>query len=132
MDRGELKNFLDWTKLKLRIHFDKNIGVFFQEREIWWASLGMNVGYEQNGKHETFERPILVLKKFNLNLMWIIPLTSVEKIGKYYYQTKHNDKISFFILSQLRLVSAKRLRRKIRTLPWTEFRILRKKIKDLL
>ena len=55
-----LKSFIEWTKLKIKIHFRKE-NVYFKEREIWWASLGMNIGYEENGKNETFERPTLVL-----------------------------------------------------------------------
>lgn len=127
---GLAKQFVEWAKLKIRIHY--NDGVFFKEREIWWVSLGMNVGYEQNGKHETFERPVLVLKKFNLDVMWIIPMTTTEKNNKYYQSTNYNGETTFFILSQLRLISNKRLLRKIRTLPQEEFDLIRKKIKDLL
>jgi hypothetical protein len=31
---------------------------YFREKEIWWACLGANIGFEQNGKNENFERPI--------------------------------------------------------------------------
>lgn len=126
-----VQRFIAWTKLKIRIHlFEKE--TFFQEREIWWASLGANIGHEQDGKHEIFERLILVLKKFNLELMWTLPFTSTEKIGRYYHLIEYHGRKYFVVLSQLRLISAKRLRRKIRTLPWVEFKIVCEKVKDLL
>lgn len=115
----ELRSFVTWTKLKIRIHlFDKKI--FFKEREIWWCALGKNIGFEQDGKNDMFERPILVLKKFNHYLLWGLPLTSQDKTknSTYYISTFYNQERSFIILSQLRLISSKRLLRKIRTLSW--------------
>jgi mRNA interferase MazF len=123
-----LQLFIAWTKLKIRLHISPLRELFFHEREIWWASLGVNIGYEQDGKNETFERPILVVKKFNRHILWALPLTSKEKIGKYYYQIEYGGEKSTIILSQLRLISSKRLIRKIRKLPSGEF----KKIKDIL
>lgn len=131
--KEKAQQFINWTKLKIRIHFhDATHPIFFKEREIWWASLGVNVGYEQNGKNETFERPVLILKKFNLDLMWILPLTTQDKRGKYYYQTEYMGNKFNIILSQLRMLSSKRLRRKIRTLPQNEFKVIRKKVKDFI
>lgn len=123
--------FVSWTKLKFRIHSQQK-RIFFKEREIWWASLGMNVGYEQNGKHETFERPVLVIKKFNNDLLWILPMTRKKKEGIYYVETMYKERYSYIILSQLRTISAKRLLRKVRTLPEKEFKQIRRKIKKFL
>lgn len=123
-----LELFIEWTKLKIRLHIKPERELFFHEREIWWASLGVNIGYEQDGKNETFERPILIVKKFNKHIFWSLPLTSKEKTGKYYYQIEYAGEKSMIILSQLRLISSKRLIRKIRKLPADEF----KKVKDIL
>ena len=60
-----LIKFIEWAKLKIRIHVSEEEPVYFKEKDIWWASLGANIGHEQDGKNESFERPILVLKKFN-------------------------------------------------------------------
>ena len=131
--KEKLEQFVSWAKLKIRIHLTEQ-KLFFKEREIWWASVGMNIGYEQNGKNETFERPILVLKKFNHEIMWAMPMTSQDKSdkGRYYYPIKYNEKCSYLILSQLRIMSSKRLLRKVRTLSWKEFNDVRKKIKSFL
>lgn len=130
--REILEQFVAWTKLKFRLHTAPNRIVYFKEREIWWASLGVNIGTEQNGKNETFERPVLVLKKFNLDLLWILPMTSQAKEGKFYFATEYDREKSFIILSQIRTISQKRLLRKVRTLPMSEFVSVREAVKQFL
>jgi len=125
-----LEKFVQWTKIKIRIHMEEK-RVYFCEREIWWASLGVNIGYEQDGKNDVFERPVLILRNFGGNTLWAVPLTSKNKTGKFYYQFTYKSKKYSIILSQLRLISSKRLLRKIRTFPDDEFNEVRKKIKDL-
>jgi len=126
-----LQDFVKWTKLKIRIHLSDRI-IYFKEREIWWASLGVNIAFEQNGKNETFERPILVLKKFNHDVLWMLPMTSQEKSGKYYYPVDYNGEKFYLVLSQLRLISSKRLLRKVRTITSDEFNDIRSKVKNIL
>jgi len=94
--------------------------------------LGANIGFEQDGKHQSYERPVIILRKFNKDVLWILPFTSKEKLGRYYFATEYVGEKSFIILSQLRIISSKRLIRKIRTIPKNEFLILREKIKNLL
>ena len=50
----------------------------FHEREIWWCALGVNVGSEQDGVAKTYEPPILVIKNFNGQVLWAVPLTRVR------------------------------------------------------
>lgn len=127
-----LFRFVEWTKLKIRLHFESKKIVYFYEREIWWASLGENIGFEQNGKDESFSRPVLVLKKFNNHLLWILPLTSQDKMGKYYYPTNVDNKNGFIILSQIRTISSRRLIRKIATLDRDTFKKVKSNIKSFL
>lgn len=124
--------FIDWTKLKIRLHISIENPVYFREKEIWWASLGANIGYEQDGKNSNFERPILIFKKFNKDILWALPLTSKNKIGEYYYQFKYNNKKYSIILSQIRLISSKRLLRRIRIFSDIEFEEVRNKFKKLV
>jgi hypothetical protein len=35
------------------------------EREISWCALGAQVGFEQDGLNENFERPVIVVKNLN-------------------------------------------------------------------
>jgi len=131
--KEELIKFVEWTKLKIRIHAKKDEEiVYFRELEIWWASLGVNVGYEEDGKHEKFERPILILKKFNKHILWALPITSKQREGFFYHQLNYFKKEYFLILPQLKLISSKRLLRRIRKIDVGEFEIIKGKVKGLL
>lgn len=134
MTREILYRFVVWAKLKYRIHVSEpEEPVYFYEREIWWCALGANIGYEQDGKHDNFERPVLVLKKFNEHMMWVLPLTSRDKTGnRFYQQTEYAGEKYFVILSQIRTISSKRLLRKIRTMRENEFREVRQKVKNFI
>ena len=35
---------------------------FFHEREIWFCHLGVNVGFEEDGRGEDFLRPVVVVR----------------------------------------------------------------------
>lgn len=126
-----IKDFDNWNKKK-KIIDQKEIpdGMFFNEREIWWGSLGLNIGYEQDGKNENFERPLLIIRKFNNDIVWALPLTTIAKDNKFHYKLKSSG--SFVILSQVRLVSTKRFLRLVETINENEFNEIIIKIKGLL
>ena len=107
------KDFKKWHDKKTSLH-DKGSRVFFHEREVWWCSLGLNIGFEQDGKGLNFARLVLVFKKFNNETFWAIPLTTKVKTGKYWFPVNLEDGIKrTAVLSQVRLVDAKRLYQKI-------------------
>ena len=125
------KDFWKWHGQKEKIHNEKG-RVFFHEGEEWWSALGANVGFEEDGKNETFERPVLVYRKFNNEVFWALPITTREKRGKFYFQYEHEGKLFSVILSQIRLLDAKRLLRKVRTLSKGEFRSVDEAFQSLL
>lgn len=128
------KNFDQWNKFKKDLDSDSNVRGF-EQRDIWWCSLGINVGNEQDGKNNQFSRPILVLKKFNSHVFLGLPLTtSPKKNHPLYYSIFFNDKNAAIILSQIKLFSVKRLRGKKRIGKLSEkiFDDVRKAIKDLI
>lgn len=131
LEEEKLRNFVDWTKLKIKLHLSE-VKKFFNERDIWWASLGVNIGFEQDGEHQNFERPVLVLKRFNNDVLLILPITSKYKENKYYYGFKYNGKTFAVILSQVRLISSKRLLRKIRMLSEQEFNEIKQLVKNII
>lgn len=49
------KDFLDWHKKKESLH-KKDEKIYFHEREIWWCSLGLNIGDEQDGKNKNYSK----------------------------------------------------------------------------
>jgi mRNA-degrading endonuclease toxin of MazEF toxin-antitoxin module len=86
-------------------------------REVWWCSLGLNVGTEQDGKHTDFERPVLILRKFNRDSVLIAPITSQLKRTSYHVRFTHDGIEYAVIISQVRLLTTRRLRRRIFRMP---------------
>lgn len=124
-----MNEFSAWLNLKKELHLRESLPTF-HEREIWWCSLGKNIGYEQDGKNDLFERPVIIIRKFNRGIGLVVPLTSSEKVGPYYYKIA-SEPNSVIILSQIRLVSSKRLRRCIGVVTRSEFYEIRKAIKNI-
>lgn len=109
----EEKDFTKWHEQKSDLHENK-IRLNFHERDVWFSSLGANIGFEQDGKGEQFGRPVIIFRKFNNIVFWAVPLTTRTKTGKYYMPVDLGDGISrMAILSQLRLIDAKRIYQKI-------------------
>ena len=127
-----MKDFDSWNNEKKKLEDVSPDTLAFHEREIWWCSIGINLGDEQDGKNELFERPILVLKKFNNKICWALPMTTRPKKGIYYHQLKHDSQTFSVILSQIRLVSVKRFRRFIRKISPHQFELIQDKIINLV
>lgn len=126
------KDFKKWYKDKEYIHNERP-RLFFHEREVWFAYLGVNIGFEQDGQGDKFLRPVVILRKFNNEVFWGVPLTKTKKEGKYYFKFSFNsDEQSIAIISQLRLVDAKRLLYKIGDIGEKDFSALKHKIRQLL
>lgn len=126
------KDFLKWHKRKAQVdNIEKR--PFFHEREIWWCALGLNIGFEQDGGGEDFLRPVIILRKFNNEIFWGIPLTHTQKKTKYYFRFTFSKKSqSVAILSQIRLIDARRLYHKTGDMSGGDFNNLNKKFKGLL
>ena len=87
-------------------------------------------------------RPILVLRKFNNEVVWALPLTRRDKPGNPYYVSFEYIvfpevanaplRSSVAILSQLRLLDIKRFRYKIGTVPTETFGLMKEKTRQLL
>jgi mRNA interferase MazF len=115
------KRFLDWIHAKIYIDSQPRTGTVINEREVYWCSLGENVGDEENGKGDMFRRPVLVFKKFNNNIFWGIPMSTKNKESFYYIKVTLRDIEQSVILSQLRLLGTKRLDTKIGYLSELDF-----------
>jgi len=70
-------------------------------------------GNEQCGKSKLFSRPILISKKFNNHFFFGIPLSSIQKDNKYYFNFEFKGKEQSAIICQAKPVSTKRLSTKI-------------------
>lgn len=127
-----MKNFDKWNDRKKTINqVDKYI--MPSKRQIWWVSVGFNIGDEEDGKNENFERPVLVIKIFNRKIFLGIPITSADRLGqRYYFPIIYDDKKYFLILSQIRLFSTKRLLRRIGRIDSNSFSEMKKELKKVI
>jgi len=109
------KDFDNWNEIKKKIDANNDeLNKFPKEGEIWMINIGTNVGFEQNGSSDNFSRPVLVIKKFNNQMFWSIPLsTKQKKIDFYFNYTDINNQKVSAILAQMKLMSIKRFTRKL-------------------
>lgn len=125
------KDFQKWHSKKELIDSAKK-RLFFHEREVWWCAIGVNIGFEQDGRGERFARPVLVFKKFNNEVFWAIPLSTKIKKSKFYVPIEFGDGVlRVAIISQLRLVDAKRLMDKIGTITGNNYALIQKAVMSL-
>jgi mRNA-degrading endonuclease toxin of MazEF toxin-antitoxin module len=126
------KNFDEWNSKKKSI--DGRVAApFYHQREIWWCSLGVNVGFEQDGTGVNYDRPVVVIRGFNQHIFFGVALTGKRKQGKYYLPIGEVEGTeASAILSQVRLIDTKRLVRKAGTLDEDMFKQLCNAIKETL
>ena len=103
------ENFNQWNKLKQNIN-QKEIKINIKERNIYFISMGQNVGTESYGKGELFLRPVIVYKKLSHHSFIGIPLTSKIKEGSYYFTfNRKNGKKNSAMLNQMKTFDTKRV-----------------------
>jgi hypothetical protein len=98
----------NWNNLKKELANKKLDNFKFYERDIFFISIGQNVGYEQYGKGREFLRPVIVLKKLSKYSFIGIPLTSKEKIGKFYFKFYFKNIDNYALLNQIRVFDIRR------------------------
>ena len=126
------KDFNAWNMKKKIIHQQESL-LFCHPREVWWCSVGVNVGFEQDGTGKNFDRPVIVMRGFNEHIFLGVALTGKKKDGKYYfYLGTIGGREASAVLSQVRLIDTKRLVRKIITLDEVVFKNLQEALKNIL
>lgn len=106
---------------------------FCHPREIWWCSLGVNVGVEEDGTGRNFDRPVVVIRGFNQYSFLAVPLTGKKKIGHYYFSPGLiAGREATALLSQIRIIDSKRLIKKIGTLNKDKFLELKNALQQAL
>lgn len=126
------KRLESWNILKIKL--DMKDRVFHpKKRDIWLAHLGINVGHEQDGSGDYFQRPVVILKRLNFQTFVVIPLTSRKKTGSFYFPLYTSQKKqSIAILAQIRVLDQKRFIRKVGVVPKEKFQKLTKRIGTFL
>ena len=122
---------LDWCRIQATFILLPAQNRFFKEREVWWCSIGFNIGEEEFGKGSEFARPVLIFKKLSKNSFLGLPLTGRYKEGSWYVPTIIADNTRSVMLNQARVLDQKRISDRITTLPESEFENIKKKFKEL-
>lgn len=105
---------------------DLHTSIYPKRGEVWYVALGRNIGREQNGIGVEFERPVLIIKRWNSEMVWCVPLSTKQKNLDFYYNFTDPFKRSVsVILAQLRTISTKRCKRKLYKLNRRTFDIIR-------
>ncbi len=69
MENIYVKNFDSWNLHKKSIH-QNGVNKYYSQQEIWWCSLGTNIGFEEDGSGFVGERPVLIIRGFNRHNMF--------------------------------------------------------------
>jgi mRNA interferase MazF len=124
------KDFNAWNTVKQRVQTHQP--PLFSEGQVWWCSIGVNVGDEQDGKGASFMRPVLVLRKFNRNVFIGVPLSTKQKDNRFYSKIVFNDVEQSVLLSQIRLMDARRFGKIMGKLTSDEVKRIKAEIQQLI
>ncbi len=127
------KDFNKWNNIKQELdNFTERLPSF-REREIWWCSIGVNIGFEIYGKGNIYTRPVLVLAKYSKFTFLGLPLTSsYNKQNPYHFPINLDGKSGSVLLSQGRMLDSKRLAGKISKISENNFERIKKAFKDAI
>ena len=126
------KDFDTWNKENKRVHASET-NKLYHERQVWWCSLGANIGFEQDGTGDDYQRPVLILRGISRNTCYIVPLTTSTQKHKLRIRIGLVDgKQATALISQIKLIDTKRLVNKLGFIDQKAFVLVRKAAKDLL
>lgn len=125
------KDFDRWNKQKKITHKEKNR--FYRERDIWWCVLGANVGYEEDGKGASYQRPVLVVRGLSRKTCVVLPLTTSQHDHPMRYKlgVVGSKQESSVILSQIRVVDTRRFTERLGILDKEVFQDIRKAVRNM-
>lgn len=124
-----MKDFDSWNKTKKIIDaVSKN--KLYRVRDVWWCSLGINIGTEQSIETGKFQRPVVIIKSLGKNACIILPLTTSSKNHRFRLDLGLiKNKNAKAILSQIKVIDTKRLVNKIDVLEKNKFNELIKAVR---
>ncbi len=133
-EKRYIKEYDKWNEVKKEINLRKlDANFYVLEGEIWWTSIGLNVGHEIDGKNIDYRRPVLILRKFSEDPQWVLPITSrVIRDGGYLHKI-HGSRIHGYIpIQQFRSISSNRLLKLAGRLDVQQVDMIRKQLTHIL
>jgi mRNA interferase MazF len=125
------KDFDKWNDIKKRLE-SLSKKFLFKTGDIWWMSVGVNIGNESCGKGDIFRRPVLVLRKLSGNSFIGLPLSSKEKTGSWFVDISVNNLKRCVLLYQIKMFNTNRFESRLATLDDNDFEKVKEKLKTLL
>lgn len=116
-----MKDFETWMPTKSKLDAATHKPPLVSERDIWWVSVGENVGSEINGKSKLFSRPVIIFKKLAHGFYFVIPTTTQDKEGTWYVPITHGGKTVIACLHQSRSIDYRRLSSKLGQIDTADF-----------
>jgi len=101
------------------------------EGDVWWMSVGANVGTELDGKGRLFTRPAIIYKKLARDFYFVIPATTRPREGSWYVPYWHQGRRVFACLHQARSINHRRLSDKMGALDEADFEKVQKGFREL-
>ena len=98
---------------------------------MWWVHMGENVGSEVDGEGDSFTRPIVVYRKLGSYTLLAVPTSTKAKTGTWYVSFRHKGVDEVALLSQIRVISFKRLKEKVGALDDADMERIRKGFRTL-
>lgn len=123
----KMHDYDKWNGVKKKLAFIDR-GIYFKECDVWWISLGLNIGEEVYGKSSNFTRPVIILKKLNSTSCIILPLSTKTKQGSWFHSLKLKGRAQTVSIYQMRFVSSKRFIKKLGEIPESDFELIRKAV----
>lgn len=127
-----MKQFDEWNIRKQGLQNNEKPYIKFHARDVWWCSYGINLGSEQDGVGNNFERLCVVVKKLSSTTFVALPLSTKEKLPDFQVKVIVKDRVGYVLLDQVRVLDVKRMLRKVGYINKEEFETIRLRLKELL
>jgi mRNA interferase MazF len=121
------KNFDGWNTQKRSLDALETVPDF-KAREVWWCSIGANIGSEMCGKGATFTRPVLILRKTGPTTFLGVPATTSMTARFDHFPVRIKGRSGNLRLFGIRSYDARRLADRMGRLPEIEFAAVQKAI----
>jgi len=126
------KDFDAWNESKKNLDSRKH-APHCHAGEVWWCSIGVNIGSEQDSMSSEYGRPIVVLRKVSRNVFLAVPLTTKIRDGvPFRVRIEFQGAVSDALIDQVRVYDRRRLMRLIGKLDTGTFARIQDALTDLV
>lgn len=118
------KDFNNWNEVKQTLNREER-NPCVRAGEIRWASFGVNVGSEIDGKGNSFTRPVLIIHTIGTYLALVVPMSTKLKHAAGYIPFAYRNKDVSLCLHQIRAISQKRIFSRLVKIPSSQLGLVK-------